>query len=46
MSNYGGESWNLRSGRQSGYWNKTGKLISKLEDIDLEILIVNTDENK
>lgn len=45
MSNYTGQSWGLDSGGQSAFWDKNGKLIAKLNDIDSGLLVIKRDDN-
>jgi predicted amidohydrolase len=45
MSNFCGQSWELDSGGQSGFWDNNGKLIANLNDKDPGLLIVENDDN-
>jgi predicted amidohydrolase len=45
MSNFCGQSWELDSGGQSGFWDNNGKLIANLNDRDPGLLIVENVDN-
>lgn len=40
MSNYSGSSWGLEGGGQSGFWDKSGKLITSMGATEAGLLIV------
>jgi len=45
MSNFGGQSWGIDSGGQSGFWNKNGKLIANLNNSDSGLLLIERDND-
>ncbi len=45
MSNFCGQSWELDSGGQSGFWDNHGNLIANLNDQDAGLLIVERVDN-
>lgn len=40
MSNYGGQSWGFESGGMSGFWNKQGVLIGKINNVSSGLLLI------
>ena len=45
MSNYCGQSFDLDAAGKSGFWDKNGKLVSNLNDIDSGLLIVEGNDD-
>lgn len=45
MANFTGRSWDLDAGGKSAFWNQQGELISKLNNVDSALLVIEKQNN-